>query len=133
MSKPLGVAGKAVIRKNGKIILIKRAQRSSFEPGLWELPGGKVDYGENLVEALKREVEEEVGLLIDVGKPIITWHFLKEPYWVTGVTFLADCRGGTVGLSKEHDEYAWINPRDYAGYPLSRTVKEQVEAYLELL
>ncbi len=132
MEKPLGVSGKAVISKEGKILLLQRSLNDSFDPGLWELPGGKLDYGEDLLEALKREVEEEVGLQIKVGRPFKTWHFYKEPFWVTGITFLCDYTGGTVVLSPEHEDYAWIEPAKYSEYPLSKAVKEQLEAYLEL-
>jgi len=133
LEKPLGIAGKAVIRKEGKIILIQRSAESGFEPGLWELPGGKIEFGEDLIEALKREVEEETGLQIDVGRPFKTWHFLKEPFWVTGVTFICDYQGGSINLSTEHDAHAWINPEEYINYSLSKTMKEQIEAYLELM
>ena len=87
MEKPLGVAGKAIIRKDSEILLLQRSSKSGFDPGLWELPGGKIDYGENLVEALEREVKEEVGLVIKIGRPFKTWHFYKDPFWVTGVRF----------------------------------------------
>lgn len=133
MSKPLGVAGKAIIRKEDQILLLQRSPKSSFDPGLWELPGGKIDYGENLIEALKREVREEVRLVIEVGRPFKTWHFIKEPFWVTGVTFLCNYVSGDVNLSSEHADYVWINPDDYKDYPLSTTMEEQIKSYLDLM
>ncbi len=133
MNKFLGVAGKAVIRMNGKIILLQRSRNSDFDPGLWELPGGKIDYGENLVEALKREVEEEVGIIISVGRPFETWHFIKEPFWVTGITFLCDYIGGSIKLSPEHDNHILIDPKEYKNYKLSTSVEEQINSYKELI
>ena len=132
IKKPLGVAGKAIIRKNDKILLLKRSQSDGFDPGLWELPGGKIDYGENLKEAVKREVKEEVGLIIRIGRPFKTWHFIKEPFWVTGITFVCDYINGSIVLSNEHDAHTWINPEDYKNYPLSTSVEDQIKAYLEL-
>lgn len=132
MNKLLGVAGKAIIRKEGKILLVQRPPDDAFDPNLWELPGGKLEYGEDLIESLKREVEEEVDLQVKVRYPAKTWHFYKKPYWVTGVTFICDYIGGSVKLSPEHQDYEWIDPKDYQGYQLSTTVKEQIEAYLEL-
>lgn len=132
MKKPLGVAGKAIIRKNDNILLLRRSQSSGFDPGLWELPGGKIDYGENLKEAVQREVEEEVGLVIRIGRPFKTWHFIKEPFWVTGITFICDYISGGVALSPEHDAHEWIQPEDYKNYPLSTSVEDQIKAYLEL-
>ena len=133
MRKPLGVAGKAIIRKKGQILLLQRSLKSEFDPGLWELPGGKIDYGENLVEALKREVKEEVGLVIRVGRPFKTWHFYKDPFWVTGITFLCDYISGSVSLSSEHADYVWIDPDEYKNYPLSTSMEEQIKSYLELV
>ncbi len=132
MLKPLGVAGKALIRKSNKILLIQRSNKSSFDPGLWELPGGKITYGEDLVEALIREVHEETGFNIYVLMPFKTWHFYKEPYWVTGVTFLCDWLSGKLELSEEHISYQWICVKDYEKYALSLTVREQLEAYFML-
>jgi 8-oxo-dGTP diphosphatase len=133
MDKPLGVAGKAVIRKGGQILLIQRSSKSGFDPGRWEIPGGKIAYGEHLVDALRREISEEVGIEIKIGRPFKTWHFTKDPFWITGVTFLCDYVSGEVRLSSEHDAYAWINPAAYKTYPLSTSMEEQIASYLELL
>lgn len=130
--KLLGVAGKAIIRRNGKILLLQRSITDGFNPGLWEFPGGKLNFGENLIEALKREVLEEVGLFVKVGRPLITWNFLKEPFWVTGITFCCEFACGEVILSYEHDHFVWIVPGDYKNFPLGITIKEQMESYLEL-
>lgn len=132
MNKPLGVAGKAVIRKDGRFLLIRRSTRSRFDPGLWELPGGKIEHGEDLVEAVAREVREEVGLEIRVGRPIKTWHFFKDPFWITGVTFLCDHQGGEVRLSPEHEAFVWTDVQGYASYPLSTTVEDQIKSYIAL-
>lgn len=48
------------------VLLVKRASDCRFAPGLWQLPGGKVDDGENSSEAVIREAEEEIGILFDV-------------------------------------------------------------------
>ncbi len=78
MERPLGVAGKAVIRKNGNILLLRRSLDSDFDPSLWEFPGGKINFGENLMEALRREIMEEVGPPVKIGRPLITWNFCKR-------------------------------------------------------
>jgi 8-oxo-dGTP diphosphatase len=133
MNKLMGVAGKAVIRRDGRILLLQRSLKSGFDPGRWELPGGKIDYNEDLVDALRREVLEEVGLVIKVGRPFKTWHFTKEPFWVTGVTFLCDYVSGDVKLSSEHAASVWIDPKGYGDYPLSTSMEEQIGSYLDLV
>lgn len=134
MDRPLGVAGKAIVRGDGgRILLLQRASTSSHDPGLWELPGGKMDYGEQLPEALAREVAEETGLTVSVGRPILTWHFTKEPFWVTGVTFICDLVDGEMALSSEHDDAAWVTPQEALSYPLSTRMAEQIQAYVSEL
>jgi len=133
VDRPLGVAGRAAIRKDGRLLLLQRSSASSFDPGLWELPGGKLDYGEELVEGLRREIAEEVGVSVTVGRPFVTWHFYKDPFWVTGVTFVCDYVDGDVVLSSEHSDSAWIEPAGLEGYPLATAALKQIEAYLALV
>ena len=52
-----------------KVFLPKRADTKKFLPGVYELPGGHIDFGEELVEGLKREIEEEFDIQINVGDP----------------------------------------------------------------
>ncbi|MFO7999354.1 MAG: NUDIX domain-containing protein [Bacteroidales bacterium] len=132
MEKPLGVAGKAVINKSGKILLLQRARNEAFEPGLWELPGGKLNYGEDLIDALEREVREEAGLSVKVGLPFKTWHLFKDAFWITGITFCCEFTGGRISLSAEHDAFVWIEPGEYIQYTLGSRVKEQINAFLAL-
>lgn len=50
-----------------KVFLPKRADTKKFLPGVYELPGGHVDFGEDIIEGLKREIKEEFGMSITVG------------------------------------------------------------------
>jgi len=54
----------AAIFRDGNVLLVRRAGAPA--KGLWTLPGGRVEVGETLVEAIRREVQEETGLTIDV-------------------------------------------------------------------
>ena len=122
---------KGIVRDGaGRILLIRRADDSSVDPGCWDLPGGKLDYGETLAEALVREAREETGLTIAVGRPVHTCHFTKEPFWVTCVTFACELEGGDVHLSSEHREFAWIEPAEIPGRTYARAIREQLDACL---
>ncbi len=64
----------AVICQNGKFLIAQRLPESALG-GLWEFPGGKQEAGETLPRCLQREIQEELGLDIAVGQPIISvWH-----------------------------------------------------------
>jgi 8-oxo-dGTP pyrophosphatase MutT (NUDIX family) len=129
-SGPLGVAATVAIRKGEDILLLRRPPDVGHDPGLWELPGGKMSYGETLMEAAAREVAEETGIRISILRPLVVWHFLKEPFWVTGVTFDCEHVDGEVCLSREHTDYRWTTPEEALGLPLGTTVRGQIESLL---
>lgn len=60
----------AVIRSEGKILIAQRAA-DAHQGGLWEFPGGKVEAGETAVDALRRELEEELGIIATAYRPLI--------------------------------------------------------------
>ncbi len=132
----LGVAAKAiVVNPAGEVLLIRRSERSTVDPGRWDLPGGKMDDRERLVDALVREVREETGLAVSAedAVPFHVSHFVKEPFWVTCVTFLCPAFAGEVSLSGEHGAHRWVVPGEHAGLPYSRAIEEQLDAYARRL
>ena len=128
----LGVAAKAIIvNSSGEVLVIRRSPRSSFWPGSWDLPGGKMGDRERLADALAREVQEETGLTIRAGEavPFHVSHFVKEPFWVTCVTFACPSFEGEVRLSAEHVEHAWVVPGSHHGLTYAPAIEEQIDAY----
>ncbi len=79
----------AVIRKSGKFLIAQRPHEGMLG-GLWEFPGGKCQDGESLPDCLRREIEEELGIEIEVGGKITT---VKHAYTHFRITLHAfDCR-----------------------------------------
>lgn len=59
----IGVSvGALILNEKGEIFLTKRGAKATNERGTWEIPGGKVHFGETLAEAVKREMNEEYGM-----------------------------------------------------------------------
>jgi 8-oxo-dGTP diphosphatase len=85
----------ALIVVNDRIVLVKhRARDSSY----YLLPGGGVDYRETLERALMREVSEETGLLVEIGRPLLINDTI-DPWGsrhVVNITFLATVVGGQI-------------------------------------
>jgi 8-oxo-dGTP diphosphatase len=97
-----------------EVFLPKRAATKKFLPNAWEMPGGHVDYGEDIVEALKREVSEEFDQTIDVGDPFAVFTYINK---IKGshsieVIYFAKFTNKTDVISfntEDHSGYQWFN------------------------
>lgn len=99
----LGV--KALVLKDGKFLVM---HNSGVEEDLWELPGGRMEFGETAEETLKREVLEETGLTVKPIRLLDTWNLVREDYQIAGIIYLCHLEEAEVRLSDEHDAYKWI-------------------------
>ncbi|MEK6959191.1 MAG: NUDIX domain-containing protein [archaeon] len=103
------IAVKAFIIDGGKLLIIRREPKDAHYPTAWELPGGRLEAGENPIEGLKREVREEAGIEIEVFIPFGVRHFHRDDgQAITQLTFLCKPITKNVKLSEEHTEYEWI-------------------------
>lgn len=104
----------AVVVMDGNILLILRG-RPPYE-GLWSLPGGKLNMGETIEEALRREVAEETGLSIEVGNlagvvesidPEGRFHYVILDYFAT-------VSGGQLEAGDDASDARWVSLQDLA-------------------
>ncbi len=119
----------AVIQQDRKVLLIRRA----YEPskGLWSIPGGLVEVGETVQEATKREVEEETGILIELGQlidvidNIVRDEMGKVKFHYILVDFLAwpTSANPEIHPSSEALEARWFAPKEIEELPLTRTAQ----------
>jgi 8-oxo-dGTP diphosphatase len=105
MSSPVDVAVAVLIRPDGRALLARRPA-SKVYAGYWEFPGGKVEPGEPVIEALKREIREELGVEIERAYPWITRVF-TYPHATVRLHFhrVTAWRGEPRAL--EHEAIAW--------------------------
>lgn len=104
------VAVEAVIVLDGKLLVTQRSPQREHAPGEWEFLSGRMNQGESFEDAVRREVREEVGLEVEVGRPINTFHFYRGPDKVEhlGVSFLCTYISGDVVLdTTEQIAYKW--------------------------
>ncbi|MCL1902208.1 MAG: NUDIX domain-containing protein [Alphaproteobacteria bacterium] len=122
------VAVKAIIQKDGKVLALKRSTRVGVVPGTWDIPGGRIDFGETPIDAIAREIMEETGLSVKIGTPWSTWTFMidNSDVQVVGVTMLAEYIGGEIKLSDEHLEYRWIDPSEFEHLPTDKSLKAKI-------
>lgn len=114
---PYRLSIKAVIRDAaGHVLLLRRSAASRNHPGMWELPGGKLEAGDNGVEeALLREVLEETGLEIRLDRVAGAAQSQAEKYRIAYLFFAAGLvEGETIAppitLSEEHSASRWVRP-----------------------
>lgn len=101
-----------------KVFLPKRAATKKFLPDKLELPGGHIDYGENVVAGLKREIREEFGVDIQVGDPFAVFDYqneLKGSHSIEVVYFatLVSPPESIACNPEDHSEFIWFDGLDY--------------------
>jgi 8-oxo-dGTP diphosphatase len=127
------VAIHGLIKNSDKYLVTHRSLTEDYQPGRWDIPGGGFEDEEyNPCIVLNREVSEEVGLTVKIGKII---HLFSEIQTPTRHQFQAiyECeyQGGEVKLDlNEHDEYRWLTPKEMLDLPLMNFVKSLVEEVL---
>lgn len=136
MEPKLFIATKALIVHEGKVLILRESgsYQDGTNAGRYDVPGGRLKPGERFDEALKREVLEETGLEITVGKPVSIneWRPVvrDEPWQVVGVFFECQSSSADVKLGEDHDEFKWIDPKMYNDYPVIENLKKTFSEYV---
>jgi 8-oxo-dGTP diphosphatase len=108
-NKTFAVATKAIVYRDKIFLVVFKSDKEDVNPNSYYIPGGRIDFNEELDDALKREVKEESGLEIEIIQPTDAWSFLKdEDTQLTGITYLVIGQKGEVVLSEEHSSYEWL-------------------------
>lgn len=108
MSAPVDVAVAVLIRSDGAALLAQRPASKVFS-GYWEFPGGKVEYGEPVRDALVREIREELGVEIERAHPWITRVFVY-PHATVRLHFYRVYAWRGEPRALEHKTIAWQRP-----------------------
>lgn len=104
----------AIIFKGDKILAMKRSQKKSAGPGLWETLSGRIEWGEEPLTAVKREIQEECGLEVEVDpRPVEAYHAQRKGEPMVLIIYRARYLSGEVVISEEHDDFAWVTPRQF--------------------
>lgn len=124
--------GALIVNARNEVLLLKRGARSRNNAGFWSQPGGKVDWGETIIEAIKREVKEEIGVDIALLRFLCySDQILKQQkqHWVT-ISYLAKIAKGEPKLMEplKHDDLQWFNPKKLP--KLESITRETIKAYL---
>ncbi|MCP4405814.1 MAG: NUDIX domain-containing protein [bacterium] len=126
--------GAIVFNDDGKVFLAERGPQATNERGHWEFPGGRVEFGEILMEAVIREFDEEYGIDIEVLELLsVSDHLLpeEEQHWVSP-TFIARHVGGEPEIveSEKCTAIGWFALNDLP-HPLSVVTIDDLQSYME--
>ena len=100
-----------ILNDNDLYLVVKRSEDDMLFPGSWEFPGGHLEYGEKLLEGLKRELKEEIGYEKDIKAQIISYNDeIENDIHHIEINFLIKVNKDDVNikLSEEHTDYKWV-------------------------
>jgi len=130
MKQQIGV--KAIIERDNKVLLIKRSRIYGDLSHSWDIPGGRINFGEDPIDGLKREIAEETGLNLKEVHQILdaSTVFQNEQKHIVRLTFLCSIEEGSINLSEEHTEIEWcpiatITQRQFKDKLLQKTIEKQ--------
>jgi ADP-ribose pyrophosphatase YjhB (NUDIX family) len=104
------IAVKAFIVEKGHLLILRRSHNVSHMKGIWEIPGGRLNEDEDIIQGLKREVKEETNLDIEVKNPLSVKQFIREDGQdIVMITFLAHAKTDSLKISDEHLEHKWVD------------------------
>ncbi|MFE0749449.1 NUDIX hydrolase [Gordonia sp. NPDC058843] len=126
MNQRIVAVGALITDDAGRILLVLR--RNEPSAGHWSLPGGKVELGESLEQAMIREVREETGLVVTVGEPAIQLEIPVGDGRVYEVhDFRAEIRSGELRPGDDAADAAFFTPAEVRGAKVTDRLVEYLE------
>ncbi len=105
----------ALIRKDGKILAMRRSLSKDASPGIWEAVSGRIEPSEEPLDAVRREIEEETGLTVDLEpRPLSAHQAFRAQTPMVILYYLADWKSGEVRMSEEHDAWEWLDAQTFS-------------------
>lgn len=124
---PEPTVGALIFNDNNQLLIVKTHKWK----GKYTIPGGHVEMGEYLEDALKREIQEETGLNMVKAKYLCYQEFVfDDSFWEKKHFIFFDfvCRveGGVVQLNEEAQDYAWVDIDKIDDYPIDEYLKHSL-------
>ncbi len=122
------VAVGIIVNSEDKILISKRLS-FKLEGGFWEFPGGKIENNETAVEALIRELQEEVGIHVLKFNPLMQYHYdYPKHSALLEVFVVTHFEGEAKGL--EGQEICWISENEFLNFNFLEANKKIIETFL---
>jgi len=130
----IGIGGGVLIlNEKGQGLLMKRSGKVRNESGWWSKPGGGIDFGERAIDAMKREIFEEIGIEVKIiGYLPHTDHIIEEEnqHWLA-INYIAKIKSGDPKIMELHkcEELKWFD-LDKLPKKTTKTTREPIDDYL---
>ncbi len=124
--------------KDRKFLIIQRT-KSDWKGSQWETPGGKLDEGQDIADAVEREIFEETQLVVNpINRMAYFESFVMSQGKYKGLTYIgitgiSKAVNSTVKLSEEHDDFKWINFKEIDKYEFTMESKKALISLQELI
>ena len=112
------------ILKDNKVLLCRRLK--GHLAGKWEFPGGKLEFGETDSEALMREIDEELGIELNIKTLMIENFHDYGDKQINLRMYYCEYLSGEIELV-DHSEYKWVEKKDILNYDLAPADREIAE------
>jgi mutator protein MutT len=123
--------GALILNDKNQVLLALRGPQARNEVGTWEIPGGKVEFGETLHQALKREVKEEHNIDIEILSLLDVYDHILEfenQHWVSPTYICKIVRGiPEVMEPGKCDRVDWFTIEEAKKLPLAVVTKQDIE------
>lgn len=113
------VAAAIIYGAEGNILLAQRPPEGLFG-GLWEFPGGKLEAGETLPQALMREIEEELDAAVQVGEEFGVYQHALTHFTITLHAFRCVLADGRLPRPVQASAVVWVEPEEMEAYPMGK-------------
>ncbi len=115
-----------VVEDHGSLLLVQRANAPN--KGLWAVPGGKVRAGETLQGAAKREVQEETGLSVDIGRVVWVGEHIEQGHHLILIDFEGTVSGGKLSPADDAADARWVPLTELGDFDLTPTMHDLIES-----
>ncbi len=116
----------AVCFHNGRVVLLRRRDDADVYPSIWELPSGRVEPGETIEKALRREVLEETGLFVKIDACVGYFFYTSKEdqryIQLNHFCSLNNSNPNDLRVSSEHAEAKWVILKDAFNFDCSENV-----------